>query len=171
MSARKDSLFEHLSDLPLKMQTAHGTKNVAELVLHDICCEDCFNLEKAAYLIDNPDFNCLKGIVGYSKDEKFSKDNVWDNKEEFSSHMKRCEFNQQVRSILNSSPYCKGLSIEECLQKLAIDLRFKDPIYFTWPMKHDNHGILIVEHLEPQNSEVSKHISKGAGLLSFCPVF
>ena len=46
---------------------------MSEFVLHDICNPNCFNLQKAAFLVDNPDFDCLKGVAGFSADEAYQK--------------------------------------------------------------------------------------------------
>ena len=57
---------ERLADLPKRMVPLYDLEaigNIPEFVLHDLCHEDCFNLKKAAFLVDNPDFDSLQGVA------------------------------------------------------------------------------------------------------------
>ena len=65
----KNRILIHLSTLPQKILSLHGRADLAEFVLRDLCHERCFNLKKAAFFIDNPDFNHLKGIAGFCHEE------------------------------------------------------------------------------------------------------
>ena len=67
------------------MLSCDNVENMIEFVLHCLCSEDCFNMPKAAYFVDNIDFNCLKGIAGYNHLEKYKEPGIWSKPENFSS--------------------------------------------------------------------------------------
>lgn len=158
--------------LPRKMITLHGNENVSEFVLHELCHEKCFNLKKAAYFIDNPDFDCLKGVAGVSLEERPLVDDIWQKPEEFSTYMRQSPFNQKVRSL--SRPSAKKVSIEAD-KELAIDVAHELGItnigYCSWTGKHDNHGILVFEKGAPQEEVDRDELLSGVSLLSFCPIY
>ena len=62
-------ILDKLCHLPRKILSLHGHDNITELILHELCNEQCFNLEKAAYFIDNPDFDCFKGVAGHCRSQ------------------------------------------------------------------------------------------------------
>ena len=64
---RQNRMLHHLAQLPRLMIDVHGRDNISEFILHELCSEPCFNLRKAAYLVDNPDFNCLRGVAGFAR--------------------------------------------------------------------------------------------------------
>ena len=49
------NVLNTISRLPRKMLSLKNQENITEFVLHDLCNKKCFNLEKAAYFVDNPD--------------------------------------------------------------------------------------------------------------------
>jgi len=156
--------YEHIVDnlrrLPRKMLLLHGKDNVTEFVLHDLC-KNCFNVHKAAYFIDNPDFNCLKGVVGISTEELAD---IGD-----SARMQQSPFNQKVRSFEYQSHKKKGEPHDTVAEAIAKELGLQAYTFYTWDMKHDNHGFLVCEKNEtghPQDDVVLD----GLCLLSFCPV-
>src|SRR5437762_734031 len=98
--AKQNRMLLCLTGLPKKMVSLHGAENIGEFVLYDLCNECCFNLSKAAYFVDNPDFNCTKGVAGFSRNEiQNACSGVWDNPEAFSSCMRNSSFNQKVRHV------------------------------------------------------------------------
>ena len=85
---KQNTMLRYVSQIPKKMLLLHGKDNVTEFVLHDLCHEHCFDIHRAAYFIDNPDFNFLRGIAGFSRDEAYAKcDAIWHEPEAFSQHM------------------------------------------------------------------------------------
>lgn len=166
---KKHAILNCLSAIPQKVLSLHGTENMSEFVLHEICNPECFNLTKAAFLVDNPDFDCLKGVAGFSADEAYQKQPIWDNPELFTDHMKKAAFNQKVRSIIKPSMRKSHKSEQETTQIVGDYLGLQKPSYCSWQMKHDNHGILIFE--QQLSCPVSPDILlNGACLLGFCPV-
>lgn len=160
-----------LNSIPKNMIQMHGTENMSEFVLHSLCCSDCFNLRKAAYFVDNPAFNCLKGVVGYDQEEAFSPSlNIWTNTDAFTEHMYNSPFNQKVRNCLQYS--CKNCEDpdEHLMENIARDLGMDSFDYCTWSMKHDNHGYLIYQKNDGHNHD-HDDLLNGLCLLSFCPIF
>ena len=164
-------VVDNLRRLPRKMLLLHGRDNVTEFVLHELC-KNCFNMHKAAYFIDNPDFNCLKGVVGVSTDELSDINDIWNESEKFSERMTKSPFNQKVRSFEYQSHKKKGDSHDMLADIIAKELGFKNYNFYTWTMKHDNHGFLLCEKNEEVDCEHPKEdvILDGLSLLSFCPV-
>ncbi len=168
LSPNHEQIFNCLSCLFEKILTHHGKENVIEFVLHALCEERAFNLSKAAYLVDNHDFDCLKGVAGFDKSNLYQANSVWDEADQFTDHMKRCSFNQQVRNILQSS--CHQKAEQDIVKSIAQDLSMDNHAYFSWDVKHDNKALLILEPLSPDH-QISKELSRGLYLLGFCPVF
>jgi hypothetical protein len=166
------TILHNLSYLPRKILTLHGSENVPEFVLHDLCNKDCFNLTKAAFFVDNPDFNCLKGVAGFDSKETYeSNDTIWDNPTEFSNHMKNSPFNKKVRDIALCSLKRDGASHEAIAQKLAHDFGMKNPVVHSWDMKHDNHGLFVYELDEIDGPQSKDYLLNGLCMFGFCPVF
>jgi hypothetical protein len=166
------TIMDCLSHLPRKMLALHGKENMPEFVLHELCHENCFNFNKAAYFIDNPDFNCCKGIVGFSRAESYvNNGNIWEFPDAFTAHMQSSPFNQKVRQWSYCSLKKTPVNEEELVAKVASDLNLKDPHFCTWNMKHDNHGILIYEKTNPDDGIANEQIMNGVCLLGFCPIF
>ena len=164
-------LLGHLGNSSKYMIQHHHRDNLSEFVLHDLCSEQGFKIRKAAYLINNPDFNCLKGVAGFYHPEIFP-GMVWQNPKDFTSHMLKSPFNQHVRSYTDTSLPAissKVFSKKE-LQGIVDYLEIEDAAYHTWQSKHNNQGLFIFER--PQDVIVSQdHLYNFLHMLSFCPVF
>lgn len=167
---RQNRILHNLSRLPRMMVHIHGRDNISEFLLHELCSKPCFNLRKAAYFVDNPDFNCLRGIAGFTDEHAYNNEEIWKNADSFSQHMQEVEFNKQVRSIehnnINGNDH-KQKILNEVAQKLG----FGASENFSWKMRHDNHGILMYEKNDPSDPIIESHIIDGISLLSFCPIF
>jgi hypothetical protein len=166
-----EQLLSYLSNLPRNMLSFYHTGNIVEFVLHELCDESCFNLDKAAYFIDNPDFDCLKGIAGFSLDERYTDHaTIWDNPDRFASHMQKCLFNQEVRRIEQTSLKRSTLSEEQILKALAqkLDLDSTTSKYYIWPIKHGNYGVLIFQRTRESNG-IDEYMPSAFHLLGFCP--
>ena len=168
---RQQQILKQLSRLPRKILHMQGADNITEFVMHELCNEVCFNLEKAAYFIDNPDFNCLKGIAGFSRSEAYSPVNVWDDPHAFSMHMQSCAFNQQVRSFTRESFLKKGETEEQVAKNIAQTLGFNNFGHYAWTMKHDNHGLFVYQKARDEETYIDEYIPEALCLFGFCPVF
>ena len=168
---RQHTLLHILSSLPKKILLRHDTDRLPEFVLHEIACEECFNLNKAAFLVDNPDFNCLKGVAGIARNEAFSNGtSICEDPNRFSVHMKGSEFNDKVRNHVQVS--CKKCDTPdaEIFANIAEMLGMKQFDVCTWDMKHDNHGYLVYEKMNSDDTSCDDYLVHGASLLGFCPI-
>jgi len=171
ISPRHGSVLMALSHLPRKMVSIHGQENASEFVLHDLCAANCFGLQKAAYFIDNPDFNCLKGVAGYNHENRYPGEDIyWNECDNFSCHMQDCSFNQNVRTMIRPSHKKNGIASEKIVDEIAKQLEFNNPSFYTWGLKHDNSGLFIYE-THAETPELDEHMKNGLHLLSFCPIF
>lgn len=158
--------------LPRKMIALHGNDNISEFVLHELCHPECFNLKKAAYFIDNPDFDCLKGVAGVNQDEAAQVSDIWNKPDEFSLYMRQSPFNQKVRSLTRASG--KKVSVEadkELAIEVAHELGIVNIGYCSWTSKNYNHGILVFEKGTSQEDIDKEILMNGVSLLSFCPIY
>lgn len=164
-------LLEYLAHLPRKMVRLQGIEQVPEFILHELCHEHCFNLSKAAFLVDNPDFNVVRGIAGFDHNQAFADvDHMWENPQGFIDHMSKASFNQQIKQYSHSSVVREGVS-PETINAIARELGFQNPVYRSWVMKHDNHGFLIYEYAGTSLEGVEEHLDNSLYLLNFCPLF
>ncbi len=163
-------LLKHLGNLRKMMVNNHELENLSEFVLHDVCHGPCFNINKAAYFINNPDFKILKGVAGYDKKELHISDS-WNNQKQFISSMQNSLFNQKVRHRLEEN-FIKGeISEQYLVRKLADHLEIENPAYHVWNLKHANHGLLIYESHPAQADHIKSHLHDSLYYLSFCPVY
>jgi hypothetical protein len=164
-----EKLLHQLAQIPHNMISNHHKHNITEFVLHDLCSSNCFNITKAAYLVNNKDFKCLRGIAGFYQPEAFLHEgSIWHNSEKFSSHMKNAPFNKKVRA-LDKENLSTDDSHHKLMQAVAKDLELQDPEFWTANLKYDNVGILIYQ--KPQNSELTDYLKHGFSFLGLCPLF
>ena len=163
-------LLQHLGNLRKMMVHNHELENLSEFVLHDLCNGPCFHINKAAYFINNPDFNMLRGITGYDKKEAMLHD-TWNNQKEFIASMQNSRFNQKVRNKLEKSFEQGQISQEYMIRKLADYLEMDKPAYHVWNAKHANHGLLLYEQSSHAQGYHQDYVRDSLYYLSFCPVF
>lgn len=168
-SPRQQRVLTYLAHVPQKMLTLYDHDIITELVLYDLSREHCFNFAKAAYFVDNPDFNCLKGIAGVNRSAACDHvADVWDQPEQCAQYLRKCPFNNKVRTVLKTSLHNQPAGKETFLDVLAQDLGFSQYSSCTWQLKHGNHGILIFERSESDDSD--QHLLLGLSLLGFCHI-
>ena len=168
---RKKDILHAMSCLPRNILSLHGRDNAIEFVLHELCKDQCFNLSHAAYVVDNPDFDCMKGIAGYDREQAYQpRTDIWHERDQFSDHMKKSSFNAKVRELCKCSLKKKGKSDKEIVEEIAHDLGFKKPRYYAWDMKYDNRGLLLYEKFDTQDCDCD-YLLDGLCFLGFCPVF
>ena len=173
MNEKDKRVFEVLvavTAIPKNIIKMHGTENITEFVLHNLCQKECFNLTKAAYFIDNPDFDHLKGVAGFSHLEAYkSQQNHWSEVDLFTQHMKAIEFNNKVRDICLCSMKKNKDSEKDVIQNLSETLNLSNPRYFVWPTKYDNNGVFLFE--SPEDSVAEEHLEETMHLFGFCSIF
>lgn len=168
MQQRQFEILNSLSWLPRKMLSLHGTEHMTEFVLRELCNEHCFNFEKAAYLVDNPDFDCLKGVVGLSRKELASNAK---NSEELSVNFQNSDFNKKVRNFARCSLKRDCESEKDIAELIAKNLDLRNFGYCSLGFKHDNHGLLVFEKACQEDQVNEDYLLNGLSLLSFCPIF
>lgn len=172
ISPRHHQVLSRLSLLPRKIIARYSNDHTSEFTLHELCHLACFNLEKAAYFVDNPDFDCLQGIAGYDNTEHG--DGLLKELEDaqlFSGHLSTCRFNQHVRTI-GCVSYKRAKKSEIDIVKILAPLAgISDPCCSIWPLKHGNYGILIYERGNGQVEELKEYIENGIHILGFCSLF
>jgi hypothetical protein len=173
IASRHAQIVDNLRRLPRKMLQIHGHDNVTDFVLHELCSKDYFNIPKAAYFVDNPSFNCLKGIVGIFGQELEGFENIWASPDRFIEKVAQSQFHQKVRSFNYESRKNRGHSHEAMAETIAQELGLKDHVFYSWDMKHDNHGFLVCEKNSSQEFDHPQEdvVVDGLSLLSFCPVY
>lgn len=164
-------LLNQLGQMSRNLISNHHRENLSEFFLHDLCSQDVFDISKAAYLVNNPDFVCLKGVAGYDKNKSFTSGNNWDLPQDFTQHMKESDFNNKVRALYQSSLNIDGLVVDQKeLHRLADYFEIENPAYQVWDMKHANHGLLIFQKPSHENGK-HEYLPQFAPMFSFCSVF
>lgn len=168
----QEELLTHFGNLRKMMVHNHELENLSEFVLHQLCTGPCFQIEKAAYFVNNPDFKLLRGVTGYSKNDGHNQlHDTWNNQKQFIAAMKDSSFNQKVRSSLQEN-FEKGKSSEkDMVQRLADQLEIENPLYHVWNLKYANHGLLIYKPLLHDVSHQQEHLLNSLYYLSFCPIY
>ena len=159
-----------VTGLPKNIIQLHGLENMPEFLLHTMCQKTCFNLQKAAYFVDNPDFNFFKGVAGYYHPESYQQDH-WNDPEIFTHHMKNAPFNKKVRDIQHESIKKNNQSEQQLVDHLSKELHFSAPHYLSWPVKYNNFGLLLFDSSDEDQESIEEHLHAGLHLLGFCPVF
>ncbi|MCL5436621.1 MAG: hypothetical protein M1549_01935 [Candidatus Dependentiae bacterium] len=167
MTARRYELISRLSRLPKQIISVRDADYLAELIFCELCGQNCFNLKKAAYFLDNPDFDCCRGIVGISADEFQSPgEELWADPLSISDRVRRSPFYQKVRA-LNHASAMKNNS-DYVLTEIAKMLGIEHPTFCICDARHENHAILISD--ERVDDEVSEYLEYGMSILSLCPL-
>jgi hypothetical protein len=144
-------------------------QNLPEFVLHALCDKDCFNIAKAAYFIDNPDFDCIKGVAGFSATEAFEPD-IWSNPNDFTDYMVNAAFNKKVRTLQGKSSKMYNQSYT-LFQDIAQILGLQGYALCDIQMPYDNHGYVMYE-LQKDTGEIENELMRNSlSLLSFCPLY
>lgn len=145
------SLVDVITGLPRKILRNHDVNGLTQMVLHDLGHQGGFGFTKATFLVDNPDFDHLIGVAGYNHDECcLHKPDVWANPESFTTDMADAHFHRDVRAVLNSSIRRKDINMNDShdIELLGKALGLNDAHYFSWDMKHGNHGFFLYEKHE-----------------------
>jgi hypothetical protein len=148
--------LDNLLGLPRKILHYHGVDGLAQIVLHELGHHDSFGISKAGYLVDNPDFGCMRGIAGYQSDEcAYHKPDVWNDPYSFVSDMQQAKFHGDVVKFSHTSLTRNDHDDidEQSVHAVGHMLGMKNPLWIAWPMQHGNNGVLLFE----QNSQAAAH--------------
>ena len=173
MSSNSEVLMDRLMNLPSRIIRHHDLHILPQLVLHYLSHKDCFELEKAAYFADNPDFDHLLGAAGYCKHECNYKcaEDLWEDPSSYDDSGS-AKFYKKIKKILQRSmkKHDVDLSSHEGIQKIALDLDIKNPQVISWDLKHGNHGVIIYENNEKLDKKLTDLFKKAVQFLGFCPI-
>jgi len=167
-------LANHVSGLLAKVLQYHDVDGLHDMVLHELCHDKVFGIKKATYLVDNPDFDHLLGVSGFcQKDCCHHKHDLWETPHTFSKDMSKAQFHNDVKKFLKNSLKRKDIDLNSSsdIKELGVGLGIEKPEFFTWNMKHGNHGILIFEKGEkPICDWRISMLSNISALLGFCGI-
>jgi hypothetical protein len=165
------TIAQALNGLPRKIMNMRERDNVAEFVLHELCDKNCFDITKAAYFVDNPDFDCMRGVAGFSTHESFKQPDIWSCPDDFSGHMNQAAFNKKVRDVRSQSCKKHHESYDKVLGPIARDLGMESYGICDIRMPHDNHGYFVYEYGNEADEKERECLLNGVSLLSFCPLY
>jgi hypothetical protein len=161
-----------LFSLPHKILRYHEVDGLAQMILHELGHNKAFNLSKAGYFVDNPDFNCLRGVAGFSSDEcRRHKDDLWETPVSFLEDMKEAEFHQKLANFYHTSVSHnnKNHEVEEdAVYELGHALGMTNPEFVVWKIKHGNNGLLLFEATEHVAHHHRDLLHNMVPLLSLC---
>lgn len=164
------TLLQNLVSLPQRILQLHDVEELSPLVLHELGHDSHFGLNKAVYLVDNPDFDSLKGVAGFCREEcSLHKPDVWLDPQAFAKDMENAQFHQAMRqfrdcSIVRGHDHCT----QDGLMALGQRLGLKSPSCCTWSTRHGNQGILLFEGNNTMEEQQKGLLSQIIALLSFC---
>jgi hypothetical protein len=163
-------LAEQLANLPKNILNNHESRNLASLVLHYLGHKDCFNFKKAAYFVDNPDFDHVLGVAGYANHEcsYHMADDIWNDPASYSEQA----FNKNVTVKTTTSFKRKNIDIHSSqdIAKLAREVGIENPRIVELTVKHGNHGILLYEANQELSHEQAELLKNAAHFLGFCSI-
>lgn len=164
-------LLQYMSNFPKYIMTLEVFDNIPDFILYGLCHDDCFNVRRAAYFIDNPDFDFIQGISGFCKSEVLMDwDKLWDQPDQFSSKVKDSSFNKRIKSFSTDSIKRNNHSHDEFIKRVAYEIGFDEPCYYCWDLKHYNHGIIVYEKIDVDSEHLHDHFKNYLHLLNFCPI-
>lgn len=176
------ALADCLVGLPLRILSNYD-KELAHLVLYQLGHDHHFGLESAAYLIDNPDFDCLQGKAGITRGECFfASDELWHKPSEAYQSITKTPFNTKVCEFTTGSLARNAESkISEhmgnirsvkssSLQAIGSLFGLGNSECIAWPLKHGNFGILLFDRNQSFDQKHQQLFMEALALLGFCPI-
>ena len=166
-------VVEHILNLTHNILKHYDLKELPDFVLHHLAQDCCFGFKRAAYFVDNPDFDHFRGVAGYYKgDCAESNLRPWDNPAAFKATMQNAVFLHKINKILNASFKRKNIDLHKTndVVKLGKDLGMAHPEALSWQMKHGNFGVLLYEQGKSLSEQDKNLLMHAAPFLSFCPI-
>lgn len=164
--------LQSLLAIPHKILSRHDIENIAEYVLYELCHNDCLELNRAAYFVDNPDFNQFKGIAGISRDEHQAENYcIWNDSEKFCRLMQNSPFNGKVKNITVQSQKRSKQTESEFIDIIAKQLDVKNHEFHVLDIRHGNRGFFMYQPVKNHSKEMQSLIADAVSFLAFCPLF
>ena len=165
--SQKNSILQIAANIPYKMLEWYKhdcTDNIAKLVLYEVCSKSCFNFKKAAFFVNNPDFQWCRGIIGYEADGNKP---VLDTESAIIDFFEKSPFHATTCSLAESS-YMQNN--DAYVKKIAKILHMQEPYFCTLPLKHGNDGLFIYEFFSSVNDDYKEIVQHIIALMGFCPL-
>ena len=97
-------MAQRLLYIPQKILCHHEIEALPQIIMHDLGHKEHLDLNRATFLIDNPDFDFLRGVAGFCKDEcKFHKSDLWEDPCSFHQDMSEAVFHKNMKCFLLNS--------------------------------------------------------------------
>ena len=169
-ASKDNAVLQKLAHLPRHMLHHYDQVELAPLVLHTLGHN--LGLKRASYLVDNPDFDCIKGVAGYCHREcDYHKSDLWSDPHAFSQDMEQAPFHRKMRCYMHTSMKQRHDDYVRSLAALGKELGIENPDVRVWDLRHDNHGILIFEKNDAcPCKEEREMIDSAIALLGLCPL-
>jgi len=145
-------LVSELLQLPKQILKHIHTHNLTDLLLGHLASENYFNLKKAAYLLNNPEFNCVKGLSGIEDHDIKDWKKLWEDPAESAKRLANSSYNQKIKSFASASPFADlgAHRPEELVEYAKQNFAFNNPVFIGWHGKHGNYGLFFCEPRNPQ---------------------
>jgi len=172
MSTKTCYNLDCLWELPHKMVSHHEADGLKHMILHEFGHHDLLGPKQATFLVDNPDFNCIHGVAGFSHEDcSHHKGDIWQDPYSFATDMQHAPFHNAVQQINHESiiKSNNGKIDEKAYHDLCEQLGMKNTGCVHWKMKHGNHGILVFEDADAEKIADRKTLLHNlVALLSLC---
>jgi len=172
-SLKNQSNFAELLILPKKILEHLHTEGLSDFILNYLSGKRFFDLKKSAYLLDNPEFGCVKGVTGYCSeelgDQSSEDEDDWARASSIIEKILPQSFNKKVKSVSHKSLHASDDSKDEAvIKQLQEELAMSNPMIIKWRAKHGNNGILLCEAKADTlfSDEKKKILEFSASLLS-----
>lgn len=164
-------LLAQLLGLPHKILSHHEHAGLAPLILHELGHDSAFKFKKASYLVNNPDFDCVRGFAGYCTDDCCHHDSdMWGSVDASASNLQQAPFHKHTAEFCGKSLAHNpdGSLNQDELKTLCGTLGIDNPSILTWKMRHGNHGILLFEADDLDRARRQDLLNHFVPMLSLC---
>lgn len=165
------STVDDIIEIPQTILEFHHKSGLTDFVLQKIANQKCFSFNRAAYLVDNPDFNFLKGICGFCKSSNPA--NFSTISDDLLHQISQSEYNNKVKAFQNKSFKANNIDIKnpQTLTELSCALDIPNPQIYSWNLKNNNFGILIfkteLEHCCDWKKSLLEKVTSFLGMCGF----
>lgn len=167
-------IIYNLSHLPHRILQHYDIDGLSQMILHELCHKNNFGIPKATYLVDNPDFDHLIGAAGFhDKECHLHKKNLWEEPGSFLSDMKEATFHNDVRKFFKNSLKRRDINLDDSdeVRGLGHFMGMQNPKFFSWHMKHGNHGLFLFDNGDAEFPEWKQKLLRNvAAFLSLCSI-
>lgn len=165
------STVDNIIEIPQKILEFHHKAGLTDFVLQKIASDKCFSFNRAAYLVDNPDFNFLKGICGFCKNS--NPDNFSTITDQLLQQISKADYNNKVKTFQKTSLKANNIDLKssQTLSELSYALEIPNPQVYSWDLKNNNFGILIfkseIDHCCDWKKNLLEKVTAFLGMCGF----